>query len=465
MQGMRSTRWPRSFVSLLTVAAAASLVAGCLSVPGATQAPASPSPAAPPASTSASPSGLTTDPVTLTVVDVHAGEPGMNRALDLINAAFTKAHPNVTIQRQKVSFTDALVQTKLLLTGPKPPDIVELQLGVEPTSQLVKAGLLLNLSKYANAYGWGDKYPSALWALNRFTLDGQIREGDPYMVFMLEDIVGVYYNRSKLAALGIEPPKSFEEFETALAKAKAAGEVPIIMGNLDKWPAVHVYAICQNRYAPKDYLRNYQFRLSGASYDVQQNRSALELCKSWADKGYFERDFNGVGYDDAWQRFAKGEGVFLPAGTWLTGGLVEQMGTKAGFFAAPPPADGSNGLTVTGERNATFMVSSRTPNPDVVAAYLDSLVSDQSAQTLSANGAVPGFKTSSPLQVPPGSLLADVSGAIELSNAQDALVGYADFPTASMIDTLGVSLQRLLTKKMTVDDFVKAVQADYAKGR
>jgi raffinose/stachyose/melibiose transport system substrate-binding protein len=460
------SRWAghRNF-RMLTIASIAVLLGGCLGVPGATQAP-SVTPAPTPGLTAvATPAASSDEPVTLTVIDVHAGEPGTNRALEQINADFTAANPNVTIDRQNISFTDALVQTKLALSGPNPPDIMELQLGVVQTSQLVKAGLLLNLAEYAETYGWADKYPAALWALDRFTPDGQIRQGDPYMVFLLEDIVGIYYNRSKLAALGVEVPTTFEDFEAALEKAKTAGEIPIMMGNLDKWPAVHVYAICQNRYASKSYLRDYQFRQNDVSYDVPENRQALELCKSWGDKGYFEPDFNGVGYDDAWQRFANGEGVFLPAGTWLTGGLIETMDENAGFFAAPPPADGSNGLTVTGERNATFMVSARTAHPDVAAAYLDSMISDESAQILTANGAVPGFKTTTPLEATPGSLLADVIATIQASNEQDALVGYADFPTASMIDTLGVGLQELFTDRMTVDEFVAAVQADYASAQ
>ena len=57
--------------------------------------------------------------------------------------------------------------------------------------------------------------------------------------------------------------------------------------------------------------------------------------RSWATKGYFTPDFNGTGYDPAWQQFAKGKGPFLIAGTWLIADLAEAMGDNVGFFLMP----------------------------------------------------------------------------------------------------------------------------------
>ena len=46
-------------------------------------------------------------------------------------------------------------------------------------------------------------------------------EGNLYGVHMQGEVVGIYYNKAKLAELGIEAPSTMSEFEAALAAAKA----------------------------------------------------------------------------------------------------------------------------------------------------------------------------------------------------------------------------------------------------
>ena len=146
------------------------------------------------------------------------------------------------------------------------------------------------------------------------------------------EIVGVFYNKDKVKTI----PKTFGEFEQMLAKAKAQGEVPISFGNLDKFGGIHEFQTVQNQFAGKDAVRNFVFAKSGATLrhaaePARRRRSSQE----WADKGYFTKDFNGVGYDPAWQQFAKGKGPFTIAGTWITADAVKALGDKLGFFLMP----------------------------------------------------------------------------------------------------------------------------------
>ena len=60
------------------------------------------------------------------------------------------------------------------------------------------------------------------------------------------------------------------------------------------------------------------FAKDGASFDTPENREAATKLQEWADKGYFTPNFNGTGYDPAWQQFTKGKGPFTIAGTWIT---------------------------------------------------------------------------------------------------------------------------------------------------
>ncbi len=54
-------------------------------------------------------------------------------------------------------------------------------------------------------------------------------------------------------------PKTWAEFEDALAKPKPAGELPMQFGNLDKWPAIHVFGTVQDKTMPADQITTLAF--------------------------------------------------------------------------------------------------------------------------------------------------------------------------------------------------------------
>jgi raffinose/stachyose/melibiose transport system substrate-binding protein len=326
--------------------------------------------------------------------------------------------------------------------------------------KLAQAGLLKNLDPYAAQYGWESRYSPFLYGQSRY--GPPLEQGPVYGLFITEDIVGIFYNKDQLAKLGLSVPTTFEEFEAALATAKAAGEQPIKFGNLDKWPAIHVFQQIQNRYAKKDYLRNYSYRLQPSTFEDPANTEAGKKFVEWINAGYFGSDPNALGIDDARNQFIKGSGVFFVDGTWDTKSIDTGMGDKVGFFNMPPPADGSNGLVVLGGLGQTLTIHGKTANPDVAAAFLDSLVSDHAAEAYLTAGAVPGFHFTKSATY--SSVREEVIKAIDTANTSDALVGYLDGPTPRMYDVLTAALQDLITGKSTPEKFVSVVQADYAKG-
>ena len=188
-----------------------------------------------------------------------------------------------------------------------------------------------------DAYGWADRYPQVLLDLNRFSTDGAtFGAGKLFGISQMGEIVGVFYNRDKVPG----PPATFGDFERSLAGAKADGEVPISFGNLDKWPGIHEFQTVQNAFAPSAQVRDFVFAREGASFDTPENREAAGKLAEWAKAGYFTKNFNGVGYDPAWQQFSKGAGPFLIGGTWLLRDLSDAMGDRLGFMLMPPQAEG-----------------------------------------------------------------------------------------------------------------------------
>ena len=205
--------------------------------------------------------------VTLTVWDQEV-RGGQRRQIEQLNAAFQRGYPNVTIKRVAKSFTDLNTTLKLAVSSDKAPDVVQANQGRQVMGQLVKGGLLRPLDGYADAYGWGDRYPQVLLDLNRFSPDGRtFGAGKLYGISQMGEIVGLYYDRDKVP----EPPRTFAELEQQLAGAKRRGEIPISFGNLDKWPGIHEFQAVQNEFARgPTQVRDFVFAREGATFAAER---------------------------------------------------------------------------------------------------------------------------------------------------------------------------------------------------
>ncbi|MCK2215972.1 extracellular solute-binding protein [Actinomadura sp. ATCC 31491] len=449
-----STRRPRRAPATAATAllAAALVLTAC--APGST---------APPAPVTSAPAAVRTDAaalgdVTLTVWDqeVRGGQAAQMKQL---NAAFEAKYPNIRLNRVSRSFDDLNTTLRLALSGNEPPDVVEANNGRSSMGAFVKAGQLRPLDAYADAYGWKRRYPESVLRYSRYSADGKLfGEGNLYGLPQVGEVVGVFYNKAKLTGLGLQPPRTWADFETALGTAKAAGEVPLQLGNLDKWPAIHVFGTVQGRHVPPRQISTLAFGRKGASWTTPENTAAAEQLVSWVDKGYFNKGFNGQGYDPAWQAFGKGQGVFLIGGTWLLADLQKALGADLGFML-PPGVTADAAPVATGGTGLPFAITAKSPNPDAAAAYIDFITSADAMRTLTRTGNLPVAETGQ--QSVPAGPQQDVFTAFGTVTAKDGLVPYLDYATPTFADTLGAALQDLLAKKTAPQEFLTTLEKDY----
>ncbi len=393
--------------------------------------------------------------VTLKVWDqeVRGGQAAQIKRLD---AAFQAKYPNVKIKRVAKSFEDLRTTLKLAVSGDRAPDVVEANQGRSDMGQMVKGGLLKPLDGYAKAFGWERRWAKTLLDLNRFSPDGRrFGEGDLYGVSQMGEIVGVFYDKSQVR----DPPKTFAELQQQLAQARAAGQVPIAFGNLEKWPAIHEFQTVQTRFADKQAVRDFVFARPGASFATPANEQAATLLQQWAQKGYFTPDFNGTGYDPAWQQFGEGKGRFLIAGTWVLADLAKAMGDKVGFMLMPPNKVGEKPVALGGE-SLPWAITAKSDHADVAAAYIDFLTDANAAKVLVQTDNLPAMKTD---VRPTGPLSRDVFAAWRQLSDDDGLVPYLDYATPTFYDDITAALQRLLGGRVGPQPFTAGVQEVYAR--
>jgi raffinose/stachyose/melibiose transport system substrate-binding protein len=394
--------------------------------------------------------------VTLTVWDQEV-RGGQAAQIKRLNEAFRQKYPNVTIERVAKSREDLDKTLKLAVSGARAPDVVQANQGRPVMGTLVKGGLLRPLDPYAEAYGWGERYSELLLDLNRFSSDGEeFGDGNLYGLSQMGEIVGVFYNKSKVS----EPPATLDAFEQSLADAKREGDIPIQFGNLDKWPGIHEYETVLSRTADKEQVRDFVFARDGASFDTPEFRAAAEKIQGWAEDGYFTPDFNGTGYDPAWQQFAKGKGRYLIAGTWLVADIGEQMGQDAGFMLMPGADEGADPVALGGE-GLPFAITSQAEDPDVAAAYIDFITNGDAATVLAETGNLPAMPVDESA-IPEG-LPAEVFAAWAELSESDGLIPYLDYTTPTFYDEISSAIQVLLAGKQDPAEFTAGVEEAFRK--
>jgi len=319
--------------------------------------------------------------------------------------------------------------------------------------EFVKAGQLRPLDSYATAYGWDKRYPQSVRQYSSYSPDGKtFGKGNLYGMPQVGETVGIFYNKKKLTSAGLQAPTTWPDFQTSLATLKGKGEVPLVLGNLQKWPAIHVFGTVQGRTTPADSITSLAFGRSGATWKAPENLKAAQTLVDWVDKGYFNKGVNGQDYDPAWQSFSKGTGAYLIAGSWLLADLAKPMGDDVGFML-PPGAKAGDKPVATGGTGLPFAITTKSKHPDAAAAYIN-FITSKSAMAVIA-------------QEVTTSLQKDVFTSFGKIVEQDGLVPYLDYATPTMYDTIGAALQDLLAKKATPEQFVNRLEKDYtafAKG-
>jgi raffinose/stachyose/melibiose transport system substrate-binding protein len=453
-------RHPRPRGSVLALAlVSTALVASACSAPGSGNAA--------PTNTGQPKASVATNPakagkVTLTVWDQEV-RGGQDAEVTKLNKEFQAKYPNVTIKRTSKSFSDLKTTLRLALSGKNPPDVVEANQGYPDMVTFVKAGELVPLDKYASLYGWDQRYPKTLLDLNRVSADAKhFGEGKLYGISQMGEYILAYYNKDKLASLGLKPPQTWSEFTQQLGTIKAKGQTPIEFGNLDKYPAIHTFGVIQAQTAGKQAVRNLVYGTGNASWTDPKTVAAARTLQEWAQKGYLTKGANGLGYDDAAKKFASGTGVYLITGTWEAAVLKKPMGDKLGLML-PPPAQAGGAPTTTGGESLAWAITSKSKNPDVAAAYLDFLTNAHADDVMTQTGNLPAVPGKAADALDPKSVEGQMVDGWQKVSKVDGLVPYLDYSTPTFYDTLTAALQSLIGGQTTPEKFAQTLQADYAK--
>jgi raffinose/stachyose/melibiose transport system substrate-binding protein len=459
-----------SRVRLAVVAVATSLLAACAGPGAATSPTAPPASAAPGASgstvASAAPSGSTTAsgptcgtaPVTLNAYF----ETGFDLPFKLSDE-FTKQFPNVTWEIKQDQFSNLINSTPRLLASDNAPDLIRLPTMVS----FAKDGLLKNLDGYASAFGW-DKWPVPQLSQNRVAQDGTRGSGSLFAMGLNYSLTGVFFNKKLAAQIGMtDPPKTLDDLDTLLGKAKAAGLQPIMEWGSAKsgmglaFPLQALMASFGSTQPVNDWI----FQKQGATIDTPSNLQAAQKLQDWVSKGYFPKDINAIEYTDSNARFTKGEGVFTFNGDWENADYDKNLAGNTGFFLMPPSQAGGSPAAMSAP--LTYGIAAKAKNADCAAFFLNWVATNDKARQIdvAVGGSNPGGPADATIpSVASGSVTSETLAAGPVVGKAGSAMDFIANATSSIFaQGWTPELQKMVGGKQDAAGLLKAVQAEYQK--
>ena len=284
-------------------------------------------------------------------------------------------------------------------------------------------------------------------------------EGALYGLAQTGEICGIYYSQAKLDELGLEPPSTWEEVFELVEAATEADEQAIMLGNLDQWPALHVFGPLQAHFVDSEQIVTLGMGNAGADWTSEENLAALTQLAEWGADGALGESPNGLAYDDAWPSYTEGNGVLLIGGSWLGPDMEAVMGEDLRFMAPPPGADGS--VATTGGTGIPFSIPAQAENADAAAAFIDYITSDEAMELIAENGGMPVNNTAD--LAPDSGVNKDIYEAFDAVSTEGTLLPYLDYATPSFADTAGAALQEVIGGQTEPAAAAEALQEDYGE--
>ena len=371
--------------------------------------------------------------------------------------AFEKSNPNVKVTLDVEADTNFNTVLPRLLASSSPPDISQPESGF---IQLVGDGLLANLDKYAQKYGWTKKIPASALAPGRVA-HGVVGSGPLYSAGgMAGPMVGVYYNKALAAKVGMKTvPTSVSALASVLATAKADGITPIIASNEDGLVG-HLYSLLLGDYMGAKALNAVIYHQKGAKLDTRAAVAATTELAKWVKAGYFNSDANAIQQETSYGEFSQGKGLFMFQGSWMLQSLPKSFAGKYGVFPFPPLKAGGAYTAMTGNSLA-FSISAHSKDQRAAAEFLNFLTTPAAAKIAVANGyaALSGAKPK-PASLS-GTINAQIQNGYALIAKDDGFTSWLQNAAPQVSTAETQQLQTLLAGRTTPAAMVKALQSVY----
>lgn len=436
--------------------AAASLVVVLSACTGARSTPTPAASAAGPGPVSAAPGASASPAVAPTGALRYLVEQPENPAdLDPLKAHlkdFETANPGITVTLDSLPLEAMKTVLQTQLRSDKGPDVFAWGSGPAYAGALADAGLLYDLTGAYDQHKW----PIYEFAKKQVTYGGKI-VGVPGEM----ETIGIYYNKTIFADLGIAQPQSLADLEAAAQKIKAANIIPFAMADKESWEGSHWLSMAlSSRVGSAGMADLISGKTNWNSPDVA---AALNIWDRWNKAGFFPNTPTGIGYDDGNALYFSGKAAMVPTGSWLVNDIIAAK-TKFETAYIPFPSESGPGIFSGGLGSGPY-VSAKTKHPEAALAFVNWLVSPENGRWIVEN-----LQVIPPFPVDASGLNVDPLFAQALADTAKFAGGTADFGSNIDVQSTDVfnnamfkGIQAMLIGQKTPEQVAQDLDAAYRK--
>jgi glucose/mannose transport system substrate-binding protein len=248
---------------------------------------------------------------------------------------------------------DALAKLRTRVMGGDPPSSVQLK---GPLIQEWGAlGVLQPIDDVAAAGRWEQALPASVAATMKY--NGKWVAA-PVNIHRLD---WMYANPAVLNKVGLRMPATWEEFDAAADKLKAAGITPLAHGG-QAWQDASLFEIIVASVGGPEFHRKALVDLDEAALTGPTMKRVFDRMRKL--RGYVDANFSGRDWNVATNMIITGEAGFQLMGDWVKGDM-SAAGKVPGkdYVCANPPGFGAGTFLFIVDSFAMF----KSKNPDVLA--------------------------------------------------------------------------------------------------
>lgn len=187
------------------------------------------------------------------------------------------------------------------------------------------------------------------------------------------NIPGMFYNEKVFKDLGVEVPKSWDDFLNICEKAKAAGITPFYVAGKDTWTA-QIFAIAgmQREYKGKDVTEELT-KLAANEADVRDYKlleDTFAKLQELKNKGYIQDTWLSDTYDNQQQALVEGKTAIVCNATWIMDEIAKKYPDNINEIRGFAPVFDGEDPVGAWTPNAVYGLST-SKNADAVKAFLD----------------------------------------------------------------------------------------------
>jgi N-acetylglucosamine transport system substrate-binding protein len=368
---------------------------------------------------------------------------------------FAKVHPGSTVSVEPIQGVGEKLRPRFV--GGNPPDVIDNSgAGNMDFGALVSEGQLMDLAPLMEAASLDTPGKTVAETLFAKSQDGSMVNGKLYALNIAYSVAGIWYSSSLFKEKGWTYPATWPEMMDLCETIKSAGIAPWTYQG--KYPGYMIFGLLSGLIYKKGGVQA-MIDIDNLVDGAWKKPAVLDSLKEMymlAENDYIMEGTEGLNHTESQAEWLKGNAAFIPCGIWLENEMKDMIPSGFDMVIDQAPGDKSACQAQGGE---PFIVPSKAKNPIAGMEYLRCIISKESSKWFAVN-------VSAMMPVIGGTEGVTVSTGMQSAVAMVEKCGDNVFPGMNYggwYSDLGkeadAKMGDLLTKRITPEEYVEAVQA------